>query len=300
MTSPIVVVTGANGLVGSHVVTALSERGARVRAVVRRPGTAPDLAGVEERVGDFADPAFAAQVVAGTDTLVTTVHPLGGDRDEQRRIGLDGTLAIASAAGDAGVPLIVHISTAGVYDRSPGAGDVTEESAYVSDDANDYSVIKRDLDEALARLGGTTRVLVRPPMILGPGESSVWNTVQPRAVAEDESRRHAVADATAAWVHVRDLAALTADVATGAIPVRDDVSAGPVIGGCTPVNVAGGPATQRDYLGAVCDALGVEPTWDDKPAWTGQIRADRAQGWGWSPEVSLDEALDELRAGLRH
>ncbi|RYB90154.1 NAD(P)-dependent oxidoreductase [Nocardioides glacieisoli] len=299
MTSPIVVVTGANGLVGSHVVTALSERGARVRAVVRRPGTAPDLAGVEERVGDFADPAFAAQVVAGTDTLVTTVHPLGGDRDEQRRIGLDGTLAIASAAGDAGVPLIVHISTAGVYDRSPGAGDVSEESAYVSDDANDYSVIKRDLDEALARLGGTTRVLVRPPMILGPGESSVWNTVQPRAVAEDESRRHAVADATAAWVHVRDLAALTADVATGAIPVREDVSAGPVIGGCTPVNVAGGPATQRDYLGAVCDALGVEPTWDDKPAWAGQIRADRAQGWGWSPEVSLDEALDELRAGLR-
>ena len=202
MTSSIVVVTGANGLVGSHVVSALSERGATVRAVVRRPGTAPDLAGVEEHVGDFGDPAFAAEVVAGSDALVTTVHPLGGDRDEQRRIGLDGTLAIAAAAGDAGVPLIVHISTAGVYDRSPGTGDVTEESAYVSDDAGDYSVIKRDIDEALGRLGGTTRVLVRPPMILGPGESSVWNTVQPAAIAEDESRRHAIADATAAWVHV--------------------------------------------------------------------------------------------------
>ena len=81
--------------------------------------------------------------------------------------------------------------------------------------------------------------------------------------------------------------------------MRDDVAAGPVLGGCTPVNVAGEPATQRDYLGAVCDALGVEPTWDDKPAWTGQIRADRAQGWGWSPKVSLDKALDELRTGLR-
>ena len=105
---------------------------------------------------------------------------------------------------------------------------------------------------------------------------------------------------TFAWVHVDDLAAIIADVATGAIPVRDDVSAGPVIGGCTPVNVASGDAaTQRDYLGAVTDALGVEPTWDDKPAWTGQIRADRAPGWGWSPQVSLDEALDELRAGLR-
>lgn len=299
MTSSIVVVTGANGLVGSHVVAALSERGATVRAVVRRPGSAPDLPGVEEHVGDFGDPAFAASVVVGADALVTTVHPLGGDADEQRRIGLDGTLAIASAASEAGVPLLVHISTAGVYDRSPGTGDVTEESAYVPDDSNAYGVVKRDLDEALARLGGTTRVLVRPPMILGPGESSVWNTVQPAAIAQDESRRHAVADATVAWVHVTDLAALTADVAIGAIQVRDDVTAGPVLGGCTPVNVAAPPATQRDYLGAVCDALGVEPVWEDEPAWTGAIRADRAAGWGWSPQVSLDEALDELRSGLR-
>ena len=120
-----------------------------MRAVVRRLGTAPELPGVEEHVGDFGDPAFAAEVVAGTDALVTTVHPMGDDRDEQRRVGLDGTVVIAEAANDAGVPLIVHVSTAGVYDRSPEAGDVTEDSALVSDDADDYSVVKRDIDAAL-------------------------------------------------------------------------------------------------------------------------------------------------------
>lgn len=299
MTSPIVVVTGANGLVGSHVVSALQERGATVRAVVRRVGTAPRLASVEEHVGDFADPAFAASVVAGADALVTTVHPLGSGRDDQRRVGLDGTMTVAEAAVDAGVPLLVHVSTAGVYDRSPQVGDVDESAALVPDDASAYSVVKRDVDAALARLGGATRVLLRPPAILGPGATSVWNTVRPREIRDDEAERHANPDQTFAWVHVDDLASIAADLAVGAVATADDPEEGPVAGGCTPVNVASGPATQRDYLGAVTRALGVEPTWDEGPAWTGQIVADRARRWGWTPRVDLPAALEELEAGLQ-
>ena len=64
------------------------------------------------------------------------------------------------------------------------------------------------------------------------------------------------------------------------------------------VRLAGGPATQRDYFGTVTDALGIEPAWQDEPAWTGQIVADRARRWGWTPRVTLAQALDELRRGL--
>ena len=70
-------------------------------------------------------------------------------------------------------------------------------------------------------------------------------------------------------------------------------------GGCTAVNVAAGPATQRDYLEAVAGALGVAPIWDDDPGWTGSIVADRALAWGWTPTVTLDAALREIDAGLR-
>jgi len=299
VTSPVVVVTGANGFVGSHVVSALTERGATVRAVVRRVGTAPQQAGVEEHVGDFADPAFAASVVAGADALVTTVHPLGSGRDDQRRVGLDGTMAIAEAAVDAGVPLLVHVSTAGVYDRSPGMGDVDESSPLVPDDASAYGVVKRDVDAALERLGGITRVLLRPPAILGAGDTSIWNSVRPAEIRDDEAERHANPDQAFAWVHVTDLADLAADLAAGAIPTGDDPEAGPVAGGCTPVNVAGPPAAYRDYLGAVTEALGLEPVWEEGPAWTGRIVSDRAQRWGWTPRVGLADALEELRAGLR-
>ncbi|MBD8608039.1 NAD(P)H-binding protein [Aeromicrobium sp. CFBP 8757] len=295
---PTVVVTGANGFVGARVCDALVARGATVRAVVRRAGTAPSLPGVEEVVGQFTDPTFAAQAVSGADAVVTTVHPMQSDREAQQQIGVVGTGTIARAAADADVSVLVHVSTAAVYDRSPGVGDVSEGSALVGDGANDYSVTKRDTDAALAEVDGITRVLLRPPAILGVGESSVWNTLRPAGMRDDQEHRHALADQSFAWVHVTDLAALAADVAVGVVTPGDGASEGPVLGGCTPVNVAAGAVPMRDYVQVVADAVDVAPVWDDGPAWTGRIVADRARAWGWSPRVTIDTALDEVREGL--
>ncbi|OBB60076.1 epimerase [Mycobacterium sp. 852013-51886_SCH5428379] len=296
--SPVVVVTGANGFVGARTCAELVKQGATVRAVVRRAGAAPAIDGVEEHVGDFADPEFAAGVVAGATGVVTTVHPMGSDRATQHRVGVEGTPVIARVARDAGVARFVHMSTAGVYDRTAGVGDVDESAALVDDDGGDYPVTKRDTDAALAEVDGLTRILVRPPAILGPGETSIWNTLRPNDIVENESARRTVAAKTFAWIHVDDLAVLLADLATGRIPTADDPEQGPVDGGCTPVNAAGGPATQRDYFGTVTGAVGVQPIYEDEPAWTGQIVADRAHRWGWRPNVTLEQALEELRRGL--
>ena len=230
---------------------------------------------------------------------MTTVHPMGTDRENQHRIGVEGTPVIARAAAAAGVDRLVHISTAGVYDRSPEAGDVDESAPLVGDDGGDYAVTKRDTDAALAAVDGITRVLLRPPAILGAGETSVWNSLRPAAIRDDERARHAVPGQTFAWVHVDDLAAFAADLASGRVATSTDPATGPVAGACTPVNVAAGPATVRDYYETVTGALGVEPVWDDAPAWTGRILAGRAHGWGWTPTVDLATALAEIDAGLR-
>ncbi len=294
--APVVVVTGANGLVGAAVCRALVERSARVRAVVRRVGSAPALDGVTEHVGDFADEGLARAVTQGADAVVTTVHPMGASREVQHRVGVEGTPVLARAARDAGVARFVHVSTAGVYDRSAGVGDVAEDGALLPGGSGDYPDTKNATDVALAQVGGLTTVLVRPPAIMGAGDTSVWNTLRPQGIRDGERRANPAK--TWAWVHVDDLAALIADVATGAVATADDPERGPVAGGATPVIVAGEAATWRDYLGTVTDALGVVPEWTDEPVWTGQLLTERARGWGWVPRVSLAQAMDELRRGL--
>jgi nucleoside-diphosphate-sugar epimerase len=294
--SPVVVVTGANGLVGTAVCRALVDRTAQVRAIVRRAGGAPALDGLTEHVGEFADEGLAREVTQGADAVVTTVHPMGSSREVQHRVGVEGTLVIARAAREAGVARLVHVSTSGVYDRSAGAGDLAEDAYLLPEGSGAYPDTKNAADAALAEVGGLTTVLVRPPAIIGAGDTSVWNTLRPRAIRDGERRANPTQ--TWAWVHVDDLAALIADVATGAIATADDPQRGPVAGGTTPVIVAGEPATWGDYLGTVTDALGVAPEWTDEPVWTGQLLTDRARGWGWAPQVSLARALEELRQGL--
>ena len=295
--SPVVVVTGANGLVGERLCHALVSRGAQVRAVVRRAGTAPALDGVTEHVGDFPDPDVAREVVAGADAVVTTVHPMGSDRQVQQQVAVEGTPVLARAARDAGVPRFVHVSTVAVYDTSPGVGDLVDDSALVGDDGGDYPVTKRDTDLALAEVGGMTTVLVRPPAILGAGPTSIWNTIRPARMRAGQQDANPAK--TWAWVHVDDLAALLADLATGAVATSDDPEQGPVEGATTPVLLAGEHATWREYLGTVADASGFEPVWTDEPVWTGRVLTDRARRWGWTPTVALADALAELDRGLR-
>ncbi|MEI4272184.1 NAD(P)-dependent oxidoreductase [Klenkia sp. LSe6-5] len=285
----VVVVTGANGLVGAAVCRALADRGAQVRAVVRRPGTAPELDGVAEHVGDAAD------VLAGADALVTTVHPMGSSREAQHEVGVEGTARQARAAREAGVARLVHVSTAGVYDRSPEQGDLAEDAALLPDGSGDYPDTKNAADLALAEVGLTT-VLVRPPAIAGAGPTSVWNTLRPQAFVDGD--RSVNPAKSWPWVHVQDLATFIADVAVGAVAESSDPEHGPVPGAATPVLLAGEPATWGDYLGAVGEAVGAAPEWTDEPVWTGRLSPDRARRWGWRPQVGLAEALAELREGL--
>lgn len=291
-----IVVTGANGLVGARVCAVLSGRGVPVRAVVRREGTAPELPGVEETVGEFHDREFATRVASGAAAVVHTVHPMGDD--DLQATAVEWASSLAKAVRDAGVELFVQVSTTSVYKREAGTGDVHESSEIVDDSANLYSVTKRDTERAIAAVDGMTRVMVRPTSIFGPGETSIWNTIRPQAAREEAEARTDDPDRTFGYVHVSDLADLIADIATGAVAPSADPAEGPAPGEVTAVNAVSGTVAYREYLAPVCEALGVEPIWEERPAFRAELLAERARAWGWSPKVGFDEAMEELLDGL--
>ena len=117
-TSKTVVVAGATGRLG-EIVDALIERGHRVRALTRDPGSnaAARLLelGAEVHYGDFDEPHGVARAATGADAMFAT--------GTAHRVGPDGELrhgiAIADAAAAAGVGQLVYVSGEGAAADSP-------------------------------------------------------------------------------------------------------------------------------------------------------------------------------------
>ncbi|MDX6491099.1 MAG: hypothetical protein QOD43_1344 [Gaiellaceae bacterium] len=110
-----ILVTGATGFVGRHVVQALRADGRDVRALVRDPGRANALVqpGVELAVGDVTNPASLRAALAGADTVIHLVAIRQGRPEQFQRVMIDATRSLLAAAKDAGVRRFIHMSALG-------------------------------------------------------------------------------------------------------------------------------------------------------------------------------------------
>jgi uncharacterized protein YbjT (DUF2867 family) len=99
-----VLVTGATGTVGRHVVPALRERGVAVRAFVRDPASAGELLGgdTDLAVGDFADRGSLERALDGIDLLFLACGNVPGQVEHE--------CAAIDAARAAGAGRIVKLS----------------------------------------------------------------------------------------------------------------------------------------------------------------------------------------------
>lgn len=112
-------VTGATGLLGSHIVEQLRKRNLPVRALVRRGSDIAWLKtqGVEFVEGDITDAASLRAACAGVDVVYHSAAKVGdwGPWEDFQRITIDGTRNILEAAIAAKVRRFVHISSISAY-----------------------------------------------------------------------------------------------------------------------------------------------------------------------------------------
>src|SRR2546430_16506468 len=112
-----VLVTGASGLVGSHVVEALVARGEPVRALVRPASRAAVLPlGAEAVTGDVTDPVVWQAAARGVRAIVhaAAIVQRRASWEQYVAVNVDATRLAAAAARAAGARMI-HISSVAVY-----------------------------------------------------------------------------------------------------------------------------------------------------------------------------------------
>src|SRR5712691_5463733 len=115
-----VLVTGASGLVGSHVVEALAARGEPVRALVRPASRAAVLRlGAEAIAGDVTDPAAWQAAARGVHAIVhaAAIVQRHATWEQYVAVNVDATRLAVAAAATQGVRL-VHISSVAVNEGS--------------------------------------------------------------------------------------------------------------------------------------------------------------------------------------
>ena len=173
-----VLVTGANGFVGTALCRALPAAGYAVRRAVRSV-SARDAKPAEDTVAvsDIGPKTAWEHVLDGIDAVVhlaarahvmhdTAADPLA----EYRRINVLATQALAQAASHAGVRRFVFISSIKVNGETTAAAAFSEQDAPHPED--DYGVSKWEAEQTLRENAAASRmetVVLRPPLLYGPG-----------------------------------------------------------------------------------------------------------------------------------
>lgn len=168
-----VAVTGASGFIGRQAVIALAEAGCVVRACVRGSMAVAGAAS-QLQIRDLGDADDLARCVADVDVVLHAAgsahhNPAGdGKREaEMRRVNVDASIALASAAARAGVRRFVFVSSIGVNGHAASRPFAVDSPPAPVDF---YARTKLDAERRLREVchdGGLELVIVRPTLVAG-------------------------------------------------------------------------------------------------------------------------------------
>jgi dTDP-glucose 4,6-dehydratase len=309
-----ILVTGAAGFIGSHLVEALAQRGCRVRAFVRYTSrlergwidTLPEdvKSGLEIIAGDLKDSDAVRGAVKGCDAVFhlgaligipySYIHP----RDYVDT-NIVGTTNVLSACREYQVGRVVHISTSEVYGTAQYV-PIDEKHPKIGQSPYSASKIAADmLAESFHRSFGLPVTIIRPFNTYGPRQSlrAVIPTIIGQLLVGDDANLGATEP-------TRDLTYVSDTVAGIISGVEVDAAVGMTINLGTGTEISIGDLAQKiaSLLGRklrlVRDPARVRPEMSEVERLVSNNSLAR-QVLHWQPKVALDQGLQQTIAWFK-
>ncbi|PRQ04089.1 3 beta-hydroxysteroid dehydrogenase/Delta 5--_4-isomerase [Enhygromyxa salina] len=197
-----VLVTGATGFLGAHVVASLREQGREVVALVRDPGTAAAkrvaALGAELATGDILDEASveaAARTGGGCTAVLHCAGKVSRDGAEavlMTKVNVDGVAKVLEACERAGIRRAVVASTSGTIGVSTDPDAVADETTPAPLELiNKWPYYRTKYYGEQVALDhdkpGFEVVIVNPALLLGPGDYQGSSTEDVRRALEQRT-----------------------------------------------------------------------------------------------------------------
>lgn len=321
----VLAISGANGFLGRHVVSAAIDAGFAVRSLVRQRGGAASPSTDVRELGDLGTSTLPSGLLDGCDTLIHGAARAHVVRETEadpltafRRINVDGTVRLAEAAIAAGVRRFVYVSSIGVLgNHSLGRPfRVTDQPAPVED----YAISKAEAESALAVLAERSQleiIIIRPPLVHGPGAKGNFDKLlhgiargRPFPLGGVRNRR--------SFIGVANLAQVLVAAATGLFPARTRQQGGRA---ATYLVADDGVISTRRLIEVLAEEMHVTPRLISLPKWLvvgvatllGKGSAARRlfadlevddhdfrRDFSWKPAMNLEEGLRLMAAAHVH
>ena len=305
-TAPAVLVTGAGGFIGSHLVELLVGRGARVRAFIRYTSRGdagwldrldpPVRSEVDVYTGDLTNPEAVAGALAGCDTVLHlgALIPIPYSYRHPREFvatNVVGTLNVLEAARKADVRRLVQVSSSEVYGTAQSIPMPEEHPLHPQ---SPYAATKVSADQlalSYARSFNLPVVVARPFNTFGPRQST--RAVIPTIITQALTRERIELGATET---TRDFLYVT-DTAEGLLRCAEvDGIVGEVFNLGTGREISIGEVAQRvlDATGKELPVLHAEqrvrPAGSEVDRLCASVEKARER-LGWEASVSFEEGL---------
>lgn len=260
-------VTGATGLLGSHIAEQLVRRGTAVRALCRANADTRFLESIGAEIvrGELGDREALRRACDGVGVVYHAAARVGdwGPWPEFVAITIEGTRTLLDAAASARVARFLHISSISAYGHVNGEGLVLDETAPLGRCLNRWSYYSRAKVEAeklvweAHRSGRMPVTVIRPSWLYGPRDRATLPRLihsiragKAKLVGDGENRLNV---AHAGNVAEGAILAATSERGVGeAYNVCHDVASS--AGGARPAWL-----TQKDYFNRVATAIGAPP-----------------------------------------